>query len=123
MTRRPEEFDLDATCQALEGIAKKSSPEDQEVIELAAYALHFLYVADQMKAFRDYLRDVKQPASSEPQTAHDFPDMAQAMAWLRGSPPPAAETRVRVAGRAYAVWSDTEGLRLVPVVAPRDVEE
>lgn len=122
MTKRVEEFDFEATCRALAGLAEKSSPEDQDALEIAAYALHFLYVADQMKSFRDYLRDVKEPASSSDQVAHDFPDMAQALAWLQGTPAPAQETRVRVAGRTYAVWSEAGGLRLVPVVSPRDVE-
>lgn len=63
MTKRPEDFDFEATCRALEGVAGNSPVEAQDALEVAAYALHFLYVTDQFKAFREYLRDVKEPAS------------------------------------------------------------
>ena len=66
MTKRLEDFDFEATCRTLGGAAEKSSQEVQEAIETAAYALHFLHVTGQFKAFREYLSDVKEPASPRP---------------------------------------------------------
>ena len=66
MTKRLEDFDFEATCRTLEGVAENASTEAQGALELAAYALHFLYATDQFAAFREYLRDVKEPAERSP---------------------------------------------------------
>jgi hypothetical protein len=118
VTKRLEEFDFEATCRALEGVAESSPEEARDAIELAAYALHFLYATDQFKAFREYLHDVKEPATREVRIEREFDDMAQAMEWLNGSSPPAG-IHVKVGGKAYEVWRDAEAKRrLVPTVSP-----
>ena len=78
MTKRLEEFDFEAACRALEGAAGRSPEEARDAIELAAYALHFLYATDQFAAFREYLRDVKEPATREVRIEREFDDMAEA---------------------------------------------
>ncbi len=123
VTKRPEDFDFEATCRRLEGAAEKSSQETQEAIETAAYALHFLYATGQFKAFREYLRDVKEPASHAVPIEQEFTDMEQAMRWLQGTPSPLPDTHVRVAGRRYAVWLHEDTLRLVPAPSPEELEE
>jgi hypothetical protein len=123
VTKRLEEFDFETTCRALEGAAESSPEEARDAIELAAYALHFLYATDQFAAFREYLRDVKEPATHEARIEREFDDMAQALGWLNGSSP-AAGVQVKVSGKAYEVWRDGEGKRrLVPAVSPKDLEE
>ncbi|WP_307734186.1 hypothetical protein [Stigmatella ashevillensis] len=121
MTKRLEEFDFEVTCRALEGVAESSPEEARGAIELAAYALHFLYATDQFKAFREYLHDVKEPATREVRIEREFDNMAQAREWLNGSPPEPG-VHVKVGGTAYELWRDTEGkLRLVPSVSPKDL--
>lgn len=121
MTKRLEEFDFEATCRALEGAAESSPEEARAAIELAAYALHFLYATDQFTAFREYLHDVKEPATREVRIEREFANMAQAMEWLNGSLPQSG-THVKVGGKAYELWRDAEGkLRLVPSVSPKDL--
>lgn len=121
MTKRLEEFDFEATCRALEGAAGNSPEEARDAIELAAYALHFLYATDQFKAFREYLHDVKEPSSREVRIEREFNDMAQAMEWLNGSLP-ASGMHVKVGETAYELWRDAEGkLRLVPFISPKDL--
>ncbi len=123
MTKRLEEFDFEATCRALEGVAKGSPEEARAAIELAAYALHFLYTTDQFTAFREYLRDVKEPAAREVRIEREFEGMAQALEWLAGSSP-AAGVHVKVGGKTYEVWTDAEARRrLVPAVSLKDLEE
>ncbi len=121
MTNRLEDFDFEATCRALEGVARGSAQDAQDAIETAAYALHFLHVTGQFKAFREYLHDVKEPTSHT--VEQEFTDMEQAVKWLHGTPAPVAETRVRVAGRMYAVWRDAGAPRLMPAPSPRELEE
>jgi hypothetical protein len=123
MSKQPEDFDFEATCRALEGAAGSTSEGTREAIEVAAYALHFLYATDQFKAFREYLREVREPLPSTVHVEREFTDMEQAEAWLFGHPPPAQETRVSVAGRTYAVWSHEGMLRLVPAPSPQESEE
>ena len=124
MTKRLAEFEFEATCRTL-GEAARGSPEDaQDATEVAAYALHFLYATGQLKAFREYLLDVKEPASRSVHIEREFPDMEQAAAWLHGQPPPTLETRAAVAGKTYAVWRDDGGmLRLVPAPSIEELEE
>ena len=124
MTKRLVEFEFEATCRTLGGAARASPEETQDAIEVAAYALHFLYATGQLKAFREYLQDVKEPASRSVHIEREFPDMEQASAWLHGQPPPVLETRVAVAGKTYAVWRDDGGtLRLVPAPSIEELEE
>ncbi|HEX8699386.1 MAG TPA: hypothetical protein VF815_11160 [Myxococcaceae bacterium] len=114
MTKRLEDFDFEATCRTLESVAGNSPPEAQDALALAAYALHFLHVTEQFNAFREYLHDVKEPATRELRIEREFDDMAQAMEWL-SSPSSVEGTYVRVGGKAYEVWSDSTGKwRLVP---------
>lgn len=123
MTKRLEEFDFKATCRALEGAAERSPEEVRAAIELAAYALHFLYATDQFTAFREYLHDVKEPAIREVRIEREFDDMAQALEWLNGASP-AAGVHVKVGGKTYEVWRDaTAKGRLIPTVSPKDLEE
>jgi hypothetical protein len=123
VTKRLEEFDFEATCRTLEGVAESSSEEIRAAIELAAYALHFLYARDQFTAFREYLRDVTEPATPEVHVDQVFDDMPQAMSWLSASSA-ASGLYVKVGEKTYAVWRDAEGKRrLVPHISPRDLEE
>jgi hypothetical protein len=118
-----EEFDFETTCRALEGAAESSPAEARDALDLAAYALHFLYATDQFKAFREYLHDVKEPATREVRIEREFDDMAQAMEWLSSSSP-SAGVHVKVAGKTYGVWRDAEAKRrLVPAVSSLDLEE
>jgi hypothetical protein len=107
----------------LEGAAGKSSQEVQEAIETAAYALHFLYATGQLKAFREYLSDVKEPASNGGSVEQEFTVMEEAITWLHSTPAPTPETRVRIAGKRYAVWRHEGALRLVPAPSPGELEE
>jgi hypothetical protein len=121
VTKRLEEFNFEATCRALEGVAKSSPEEARDALELAAYALHFLYATDQFTAFREYLHDVKEPATHEARIEREFDDMAQALEWLN-SPLPQSGMHVKVGGMAYELWRDADGkLRLVPSVSPKDL--
>ncbi len=123
MTKRLAEFEFEATCRILGGTASGSPEEARDAIEVAAYALHFLYATGQLKAFREYLQDVKEPASRSVHIEREFPDMERASAWLHGQPPPSVETRVAVAGKTYAVWRDDAGmLRLVPAPSREELE-
>ncbi|WP_309895500.1 hypothetical protein [Archangium sp.] len=124
MTKRLAEFEFEATCRTLGGAAKGSPEEAQDAIEVAAYALHFLYTTGQLKVFREYLQDVKEPVSRSPHIEREFANMTQASAWVHGQPPPEVETRVAVAGKTYAVWRDDAGtLRLVPAPSLQELEE
>lgn len=123
MTMRLEEFDFEAVCRGLEGVAENSPDEARAAIELAAYALHFLYTTDQFTAFREYLKDVKEPATPEVRVEQVFDDMAQATEWLNASSP-APGLYVKIGEKTYEVWKDAQGRRrLVPHVSPKDVEE
>lgn len=100
MTKRLEDFDFEAACRTLESVAGSSPPEAQDAIELAAYALHFLHVTEQFNAFREYLRDVKEPATRE------------------------VGTHVKVGEKTYEVWSDSTGrLRLVPAPSLQELKK
>jgi hypothetical protein len=124
VTKRLAEFEFEATCRTLGEAARGSLEEAQDAIEVAAYALHFLHATGQLKAFREYLKDVKEPASRSVHVEREFPDMEQASAWLHGQPPPTLETRVAVAGKTYAVWRDDGGtLRWVPAPSIEEWEE
>lgn len=124
MTTRLEDFDFESTCQALQGVSGRSPAESRDPVEVAAYALHFLFATGQLKVFREYLRDVKEPANPPVHIEHEFTGMQQATAWLHGQPPPALETRVKVAGKTHAVWRDDGGtLRLVPAPSLEELEE
>jgi len=115
VTKQLEDFDFEATCRTLESVAGNSPPDAQGAIELAAYALHFLHVTEQFKAFREYLHDVKEPATREMPIEREFDDMTQAIDWL-SSAAPARGAHVRVGGKEYEVWNDSTGKRrLVPV--------
>jgi hypothetical protein len=123
MSKRLEDFEFEATCKALEDVAGDTPANYRDAIEIAAYALHFLYVTDQFEAFRDYLREVKEPATHTASVEREFTGMEEAMAWLRGQPPPSLEMRVRVARRVYSVWRDGDTLRLLPIPTPQELEE
>lgn len=123
MTKQLEDFDFEATCRTLESAAGSSPAEAQRAIELAAYALHFLHVTEQFKAFREYLREVREPATREVRIEREFDDMAQATAWLSGQSP-VSGTHVKVGQKTYEVWSDPSGKhRLVPVPLLQELKE
>jgi hypothetical protein len=123
VTKRLEDFDFEATCHTLESVAGNSPQEARDAVELAAYALHFLHVTEQFNAFRDYLLDVKEPATREVRIEREFDDMAQALEWLSG-PSPVQGAYVKVGARVYEVWSDSTGkLRLVPAPSLQEVKE
>ena len=125
MTKKLEDFDFEATCRALEGVAAGAASEEaSDAVELAAYALHFLYVKGQLPEFREYLRDIKEPAEPESAVEREFAEMEQARGWLLTEPPPAPQTRIRVAGKMYITWRDAGGtLRLVPTPSASELEE
>ena len=122
MTTRPEDFEFEALCQTLEGAAEQVPEAARDAISAAANALHYLYVTDQLTAFREYLRDTDSiaPASIDP--AHVFPDMARAEEWLRKQPLSSWGTLVTVAGKTFAVGKRAEmRLKLVPSFMPREI--
>jgi hypothetical protein len=122
VTKRLEDFDFEATCRTLEKAAGSSPAEAQDAIELAAYALHFLHATEQFKAFREYLQEVKEPATREVHIEWEFDDIAQATAWLSG-PSPVPGSHVKVGGKTYQVWSDPNGKhRLVPAPSLQDLK-
>ncbi|WP_224371585.1 hypothetical protein [Hyalangium versicolor] len=122
MTKRLEEFDFEAACRALGSVSESSPAESREAVELAAYALQFLYVTDQLPSFREYLRDIKEPATREAHVEHVFDDMPHAVEWLKESAP-APGVYVKVGERTYEVWRASDGkLLLVPHVSSADLD-
>jgi hypothetical protein len=123
MSHPPEDFDFEATLQELAAAAGSAPASQQAALELAANALHFLYVENRLGAFRDYLREARAPAHLVVRIAHAFDAMPQATQWLHAAPPPAHGTLVTVAGKTYAVWRDEAGqLQLVPSFTPQELE-
>lgn len=119
MSSNAEDFDFEATLQTLGALADTASAEQRAALELAANALHFLYVTNQLPGLRDYVRDAEQPVVLSP---HAFDDMTQATAWLHTQPSPAHGMLVKVAGRTYAVWRDEAGQWvLVPSRSPEEL--
>jgi hypothetical protein len=123
VTKRLEDFDFEAACRTLESVAGSSPAEAQDAIELAAYALHFIHVTEQFKAFREYLHEVKEPATREVRIEREFDDMAQATVWL-SDPSAVLGAHVKVGGKTYELWSDSSGKhRLVPAPSLQELKE
>jgi hypothetical protein len=61
VTTRPEDFEFEALCQTLESAVEQVPEAARDAISAAANALHYLYVTDQLVAFREYLRDADSP--------------------------------------------------------------
>lgn len=122
MTTRPEDFEFEALCQTLESAVEQVPEAARDAISAAANALHYLYVTDQLMAFREYLRDADSVAPSSVNPAHVFPDMARAEEWLRKQPLSSWGTLVSVAGKPFAVGKRAEmRLKLVPSFIPREI--
>lgn len=123
MTTRPEDFEFEALCQTLERAVEHVPDAARDAISAAANALHYLYVTDQLIAFREYLRDTDSVAPSSIDPAHVFPDMARAEEWLRTQPLSSWGTLVKVAGKTFAVGKRAEmRLELVPSFTPQEVD-
>jgi hypothetical protein len=123
LTTRPEDFEFEALCQALESAVEHVPETARDAISAAANALHYLYVTDQFTAFREYLRDTDRVAPSSIDPAHVFPDMARAEEWLRKQPLSSWGTLVKVAGKTFAVGKRAEmKLNLVPSFTPQEVD-
>jgi hypothetical protein len=120
---RPDNFEFEALCQALERAVAHVPEAARDAISAAANALHYLYVTDQFTAFREYLCDADRVVPSiEP--ANVFADMQQAEQWLREQPLSSWGTLVKVAGKTFAVGKRAEmRLTLVPAFTPQEVEE
>jgi len=123
VTTRPEDFEFEALCQTLERAVEHVPDAARDAISAAANALHYLYVTDQLTAFREYLRDTDGVAPSSIDPAHAFPDMARAEEWLRTQPLSSWGTLVKVAGKTFAVGKRAEmRLELVPSFMPQEVD-
>ena len=123
MTTRPEDFEFEALCQALESAVEHVREAARDAISAAANALHYLYVTGQFTAFREYLRDADNVAPFSVDPAHVFPDMARAEEWLRAQPLSSWGTLVKVAGKTFAVGKRAEmKLKLVPSFTPQEVD-
>jgi hypothetical protein len=123
MSHPPEDFDFEATLQQLADAARAAPAPQQAALELAANALHFLYVENRLGAFRDYLREARAPAHLAVRIEREFDGLPQATGWLHAAPPPAHGTLVKVAGKTFAVWRDEAGqLQLVPSFTPQELD-
>ncbi|WP_143076137.1 hypothetical protein [Stigmatella erecta] len=123
MTTRPEDFEFESLCHALEGAAEHVPDAACDAISTAANALHYLYVTGQFTAFREYLRDADRAAPSLVDPAHVFPDMAHAEEWLRKQTLSSWRTLVKVAGKTFAVGKQAKmKLTLVPSFTPQEVD-
>jgi hypothetical protein len=123
LTTRPEDFEFESLCNALEGAVEHVPDTARDALSTAANALHYLYVTGQLTAFREYLRDTDRAAPSGVDPAHVFPDMARAEEWLRNQQMSSWGTLVKVAGKTLAVGKRAEmKLTLVPSFTPQEVE-
>ncbi|MDC0713276.1 hypothetical protein POL68_32740 [Stigmatella sp. ncwal1] len=123
MTTRPEDFEFEALCHALESAVEHVPDTARDTISTVANALHYLYVTGQFTAFREYLRDTDRVAPSFVDSAHVFPDMARAEEWLQKQPLSSWGTLVKVAGKTFAVGKQAEmKLNLVPSFTPQEVD-
>jgi hypothetical protein len=123
LTTRPEDFEFESLCHALEGAVEHVPDTASDALSTAANALHYLYVTGQLSAFREYLRDTDKAAPFVIDHAHFFPDMARAEEWLRKQPLSSWGTLVQVAGKTFAVGKRAEmKLTLVPSFTPQEVE-
>ncbi|WP_225408806.1 hypothetical protein [Stigmatella hybrida] len=123
MTTRPEDFEFESLCHALEGAVEYVPDAAHDAISTAANALHYLYVTGQFTAFREYRRDTDRAAPSLVDPAHVFPDMGRAEEWLRKQPLSSWGTLVKVAGKTFAIGKRAEmNLTLVPSFTPQEVD-
>ncbi|ADO68204.1 hypothetical protein [Stigmatella aurantiaca] len=123
MTKQLDDFDFEATCRAIEGVAEQASSDSQAALKIAAYALHFLSSTEQLPVFQEYLRDVTEPANRAGRAAQDFVGMAEATGWLTESRPTSG-TQVKISGKLYEVWKDAMGkLHLIPYPSAEDLQE
>jgi hypothetical protein len=123
MAQRLEDFDFEATCDALGASASAASQEAQAAHEIAGYALHYLFATGQLAEFRDYLRTAMEPVQSEIRSEHVFKNMEQAEQWLTSQPPPEWGVLIRVAGQTYTVGKRAETQRvLLPSFTPEELK-
>ncbi|RYZ43075.1 MAG: hypothetical protein EOO71_04915 [Myxococcaceae bacterium] len=101
-----------------------SSPEDEHVLRIAAYGLHYFHKLSMLDGFRAYLRDADAPATDANLIEQEFVSMPDARQWLAQAQGQNVGALVRVAGRTHAVWREASGeLTLVPSLTPQDLEK
>jgi hypothetical protein len=81
--------------------AASQSPEDQELLEAAANAIHFISSNGKLHAFEDYLADVA--ADRHPPPLCSFDTREAADAWLKNHSEPPHGAFVSIAGKDYTV--------------------
>ncbi|MCY1043674.1 hypothetical protein OV208_20310 [Corallococcus sp. bb12-1] len=119
-----DDFEFDALFPVMERLSKASSPEEERVLRIAAYGLHYLHKLSMLDGFRMYLRDADAPATDENLIEQEFVSMPDARKWLSQAPGQNVGTLVRIAGRTHAVWREASGeLTLVPSLTPQDLEK
>ncbi|CAM3172850.1 hypothetical protein G4177_26270 [Corallococcus sp. ZKHCc1 1396] len=118
-----DDFDFDALFPVMERLSKTAAPEDERVLRIAAYGLHYLHKLSMLDGFRMYLRDAQAPATDVNLIEHEFVSMPDARQWLSQAHGQDVGTLVRIAGRTHAVWREASGeLTLVPSLTPQDLE-
>ena len=124
MTSPLEDFDFDALFPVMERLAQTATPEEERVLRIAVYCLHYVDKLAMLDGFRSYLRDAQTPATDENLIEHEFVSMSDARQWLAQAQGRDVGTLVRVAGKTHAVWRDEAGeLTLAPALTPQDLEK
>lgn len=81
--------------------ADSQLPEDQELLDVAANAIHFISSSGKLHAFEDYLADMA--ADRHPPPICSFDTREEADAWLKNHPEPPHGASVSIAGKDYTV--------------------
>ena len=81
--------------------AGSPSAEDQELLDVAANAIHFINSIGKAHAFEDYLTDIA--ADRHPPPICSFATREEADAWLKNHPEPPHGAFVSIAGKDYTV--------------------
>ena len=120
------ELEVEEALHALERAAQGFPPDSAEAhaLELAAHALSFLFITNQLDAFSEHVRTAHIPADQCIFISHEFKDMAEAQAWLHGQPAPALGTLVKISGRTHTVFRTGDGMLLLgPSLTPQELNQ
>ncbi len=77
------------------------SPEDQEILDVAANAIHFIASIGKLHAFEHYLASIA--SGGQPPPLYSFDTREEADAWLKNHPEPPHGASVSIAGKDYTV--------------------
>jgi hypothetical protein len=119
-------LEVEAALRTLEKVAQGFPPASAEAhaIELAAHALGFVFITNQVDAFSEHVRTAHIPADQCIFISHEFKDMTEAQAWLHGQPAPAVGTLVKLSGRTHTVFRAGDGTLLMgPSLTPQELEK